>query len=185
MSSFTATIDTSQEYGNTVLRKRVYRFDALLLFDNQSFGINGLDLLPRFLIRPTNLIHLLDFDPDGNSTSRGFTSNNLFNGFFVKNTGLTDSRLLFEFNELKTRNPFGFSGQRSYKLFAEKTFDPAYQQSLQALWNLAGEETTIEDHEYLDRTVLGKKIVTNYFDEFEEFITYDYLGNKSKNVTIT
>ena len=69
--------------------------------------------------------------------------------------------------------------------FAEKTFDPAYQQSLQALWNLAGEETTIEDHEYLDRTVLGKKIVTNYFDEFEEFITYDYLGNKSKNVTIT
>ena len=185
MSSFTATTDTStQEYGNIVTERRVYRFSALLLFDKNSFGISGLDVLPRFLIKPTKLLKCLDYSNDGNSTTRGYVANNLFGGSFVKNTGLSDKEILFEFNQLKTRAPFGFTGQRDYKLFVNRVFDAGYQNQLQATWNVAtNQEIKTEDHEYISgRTVETKEILTNYFDRIDQFLPYDYEGNKSKGV---
>ena len=62
MSNFTAVTRADEEFGNQVQSKRVYRFTASLLFDKQSFGINGFDILPRFLLRPKTLINLLDFE---------------------------------------------------------------------------------------------------------------------------
>ena len=185
MSNFTTVKRTDEEFGNQVQRKRVYRFTASLLFDKQSFGINGFDLLPRFLVRPKTLINLLDFESDGNSTTRGYIANDLFDGFFVKNTGLSDKRLLFEFNHMKTKSPFGFTGIRDYKLFANKVFDPAYQSQLNSYWHSLDKEVTVEDHEYLERTVEAKEVIMNYFEELDEFIEYDYLGNKSKGVTFS
>ena len=186
MSTFTAVTDTSQEYGNAINQLRAYRFSALLLLDSQSFGIAGLDVFPRFLIRPNKLHNLLDYSAEPNSVSRGYVSNNMFGGFFVKNTGLTDSELEFEFNYLKMNPPFGFFGRKNYQEFVTATFDAGYQNMLQATWDsITTQEIGTTKHDYLDRFVSTKVVTMNYFDNKRVFLEYDYEGNKTKNVSFS
>lgn len=185
MTTFNTFKDESFLAGNYVLRKRVYRFEAHLLFDKSSYNITGLDILPRFMIKPKKLLNVLNFSVDPNSVSSGFVRNQLFEGTFVKNTGLSDERLLLDFDLLSTRQPFGFTGKRSYKIFVNKAFDAAYQSQLQALWNMTGGETTSFEHEYVERSVEAKSITTNYFEEINEFVPYAWEGNKEKGVIIS
>jgi len=147
-----------------------YRFKARLYHIPVSRNIKGVDPYPRFFVKPSELIEVLEFSTSSNSIDDGYLKDE-HTGLYVRdhskvNDGtVTEQEINAQFAEISMNPPYWYSNSDSYVQWVNINMDPAHSATMEAMFNLYSPVTIVEEGE--DDLIP----VTHYYVEFEESTT--------------
>ncbi len=109
-----------------------YKFSARIIFIPSSDNEIGVDVWPRFHIRPLELKEVLNYSQNARSVDMGYRKDE-DSGLYVKNLQKWDkNELLGQFDSFRNSPPFWFSNIEEYERWVKTTMQHRYSASLEA-----------------------------------------------------
>ena len=143
-----------------------YKFRAKIIFIPSSDNEIGVDIWPKFHIRPVELKEVLNYTQNSKSIDMGYYKDEE-SGLYVKNLKKWDKdELLGQFDFFKESPPFWFSNLEEYERWIKTTMQHRYSATLESRYaaRLAelGEAKSVSQNE-------DEKISVNHFYVEENF----------------
>ena len=131
--------------------RNYYKFKARIYLMPNSFNRIGVDLYPRFFMRPTELIEVMAYSDSAGSTDDGFEKDQE-SGLYLKdrseiNDTVTYDEIDIQFLYIKIRPPYWYHDEASFVEFIQINMDTTRQTTYESLYNSAASKSVVVNAE--------------------------------------
>jgi hypothetical protein len=139
-----------------------YKFHAKIIAIPSSDNEIGVDVWPKFHIRPMELLEVMNYSSNARSVDLGYKKDEE-SGLYLKNLAKWDKdELLAQFNLFKDVPPFWFNNEEEYQRWVKTTMQHRYSKSLEGRY-IAKQAST--DATYVGPNTDAKVPVEHYYVE--------------------
>ncbi len=117
-----------------------YKFKGQLTFLESSNNLYGVDLYPRYRIKPLELLEALYWNNDPSYLDKGYFRDRDTNLYLKNITDLTDREIDQKFSRMKMKPPYGYANEQGYAEYARSVFNEIQQAKYEDQYRVLVEE---------------------------------------------
>ena len=122
-----------------------YKFEGQLTFLESSNNLYGVDLWPRYRVKPIKLVEALYYSVNPSYLDKGYFRDRDTNLYLKNIIDLTDEEIESKFSRMKMRSPYGYANEKGYAEYARGVFNEIQHAKYEDQYRLLEEEGKIGD----------------------------------------